>query len=190
MLIIGLTGLAGAGKTTVADYLKEKHGFVKLTFSDILLKEALKRGLLKEVKSKDEERVKIVLSKLGDKMRKESGKMGILAELLCKEIKEKRLEKVCVDGFRSPEEVILFKKEFGNDFILIKVYASESVRVERLKRRDPSINIEKLKERDKRDLKLKGLEETLKMADLELNNDCSLKELYERVDNLLKSLKR
>jgi hypothetical protein len=31
-MLIGLTGLAGAGKDTVADILVEKHGFIKLAF--------------------------------------------------------------------------------------------------------------------------------------------------------------
>lgn len=32
-LIIGLKGKAGSGKDTVADYLVEKHGFIKITFA-------------------------------------------------------------------------------------------------------------------------------------------------------------
>lgn len=39
-MIIGLTGKAGVGKDTVADYLVDWHGFVKLSFAT-----ALKRGL-------------------------------------------------------------------------------------------------------------------------------------------------
>jgi hypothetical protein len=38
-MIIALTGKAGAGKTTIANYLVEKHGFVKINFKDALVKE-------------------------------------------------------------------------------------------------------------------------------------------------------
>src|SRR5687768_3384285 len=34
MRIIGITGRAGSGKDTVADYLVERHGFVKIAFAD------------------------------------------------------------------------------------------------------------------------------------------------------------
>lgn len=36
MTLIGLTGLAGSGKSTAADYLIRKHGFVRVRFADPL----------------------------------------------------------------------------------------------------------------------------------------------------------
>jgi hypothetical protein len=36
MRIIGITGRAGAGKDTVADYLVTKHGYTKVSFASIL----------------------------------------------------------------------------------------------------------------------------------------------------------
>lgn len=39
-MIVGITGKAGAGKDTAADYLVQRHGFVKLSFAS-----ALKEGL-------------------------------------------------------------------------------------------------------------------------------------------------
>lgn len=38
MIVIGLTGKAGAGKSAVADYLVEAHGFTKLSFAGPLKK--------------------------------------------------------------------------------------------------------------------------------------------------------
>jgi hypothetical protein len=35
-MIIGLCGLAGSGKTTIAKYLVEKHGFIELSFATCL----------------------------------------------------------------------------------------------------------------------------------------------------------
>lgn len=36
MIVLGLTGAAGAGKDTVAEYLAEEHGFTRLAFADDL----------------------------------------------------------------------------------------------------------------------------------------------------------
>lgn len=36
MSVISLVGLAGSGKTTVADYLVEQHGFIAFSFADCL----------------------------------------------------------------------------------------------------------------------------------------------------------
>lgn len=38
MIVVGLTGKAGAGKSTVADYLVEAHGFTRLSFAAPLKK--------------------------------------------------------------------------------------------------------------------------------------------------------
>lgn len=38
MIVIGLTGFAGAGKSTVANYLVEQHGFTRLSFAAPLKK--------------------------------------------------------------------------------------------------------------------------------------------------------
>jgi dephospho-CoA kinase len=83
MLILGLTGFASSGKGEASNYLKSK-GFEKFVFSDILKLEAQKRGILKG----SYEEQKSILSKLGDELRKETGKMDILAIMLVDEIKE------------------------------------------------------------------------------------------------------
>jgi dephospho-CoA kinase len=183
LLVLGLTGLASCGKGTVSDYLVKEHGFVKFVFSDILKEEAEKRGL---IKNKNYEEQKDIFSRLGDQLRKESGRKGVLAEMLVNKIKSIDAKKVIVDGFRSVEEVKLFRKNF-KEFYLIFVDADENMRFMRREIEDPTTTIENFRTRDKRDIEEKGLGKVLEMAEFAIHNDKqSFEYLYEKIDKLLK----
>lgn len=52
-MIIGITGVAGSGKDTVADYLASKYGFIKVSFASIL-KEMLAIAGLPEPSDRDD----------------------------------------------------------------------------------------------------------------------------------------
>lgn len=182
LLVLGLTGLAGCGKGAVSDYLVKEHNFVKFVFSDVLREEANKRGLLK---TENLEEQKSILSKLGDELRKETKNKGILAEMLVNKIKADKAKKFIVDGFRSIEEVKLFRKNF-KDFYLVFVDADEFVRFSRRKIDDPNASIEDFQARDKKDIEEKGLGKVLEMADFSLNNDEEgLDYLYKKIENVL-----
>ena len=185
LLVVGLTGLASSGKGEVSTHLVNKYDFVKLVFSDVLKEEAVKRNLLK---GKSYEEQKYIFSKLGETLRKESGRWDILAVKLIEKIKSRNLEKVVVDGFRSVEEVELFRKNFEN-FYLVFVDADERIRFLRRKREDPKITIEDIRKRDDRDIKELGLGKVMKMADFKLNNDKEgLENLQKKVDELVESI--
>jgi len=185
LLVIGLTGLASSGKSEVANYLVKKYGFKRLVFSDILREEAEKRNLL-ENKSYEEQ--KYIFSKLGEELRKGTGKWDILAEKLIEKIKFGNFERIVVDGFRSTEEADLFKKNFEN-FHLIFVDADEKIRFLRRKTQDPTVTIEKFRKRDKENIEIMGLGKVIKMADFRINNsDHSFENLYKRIDNLLEKI--
>lgn len=178
MLIFGLTGLAACGKGEASDYLKS-HGFKKFVFSDFLKKEAKKRGMV----SNDLEKQKELLSKLGDDLRKRSGKMEILAIMIIDEIKKKKLNKVVVDGFRSVEEVNIFRETYP-EFKLIFIDTPEEIRFQRRKRDDPKANLKSFRERDKRDIKEKGLGKVIEVADIKIKNDDTREDLYQKLEKI------
>jgi dephospho-CoA kinase len=184
LLVVGLTGLAGSGKSEVSDYLVKEFGFKKLVFSDILREEAEKRNLLK---NKGYEEQKYIFSKLGEQLRKESGKWGILAEKLIEKIKSGNSEKVVVDGFRSAEEVDLFKKSFEK-FCLVFVDANEKVRFLRRKLEDSLTNLEQLRRRDKKDIEELGLGKAIEMADFTIDNSGTIEDLHKEIDSLMEKI--
>jgi len=185
LLVVGLTGLASSGKGEVSSYLADRHGFVKLVFSDVLREEAEKRGLLKD---KSYEEQKLALSKLGEQLRKEYGRWDILAVRLIEKIKSSKFEKVVVDGFRSVEEVNLFRKNFEK-FYLIFVDAEEKLRFSRRKLEDPKATIENFKERNKRDIEELGLGKVIEMADFKIDNSGTLEDLKDKINYFLNRLK-
>jgi len=185
LLVIGLTGLASSGKGEFADYLVKKYGFVKLVFSNVLREEAEKRNLLK---NKSYEEQKDIFSKLGEQLRKESGKWDILAEKLVEKIKSRKFERIVVDGFRSVEEVNLFKKNFEN-FYLVFIDADEKIRFLRRKLEDSATTIENFRKRDKRDIENLGLGKVIEISDFTINNnEKGLEHLQKEIDNLMKKI--
>ncbi|MFQ6010503.1 MAG: AAA family ATPase [Candidatus Aenigmatarchaeota archaeon] len=184
VIVLGLTGLAACGKSTVAQYLK-KYGFVQLVFSDVLKQEARKRGVFKEGMSLEEE--KTALSSFGEQWRKETGKNEIIAIKLIENIKEDKLEKVLLDGFRAPAEVELFKKNFES-FHLVFVDVDERTRFERRKRDDPDAVFESFAARDKRDIEGKGLGKVIDMADIKLDNNGTVEELHKKIEIILEKI--
>jgi dephospho-CoA kinase len=183
-LVIGLTGLAGSGKGEVSSYLVKKQNFAKFVFSDILREEAEKRGLLK---NKSYEESKKVLSLLGRELRKRSGKMEVLAEMLVRKIKAGNFDNVVVDGFRSLEEAECFKNNF-KDFYLIYVDTDETIRFERRKKEDPEAKIESFIERDKIDINEKGLGRVIDLADFKIENNREVESLFEQIERVLEKI--
>ena len=68
MKIIGLSGTNGSGKDTVGHMLTERHGYLFVSLTDMLRKEAKKRG---------EEPSREVLRTISAEWRRESG-LGVL----------------------------------------------------------------------------------------------------------------
>ena len=183
-MVIGLTGLAGCGKSTVSNYVKSKHGFEFLIFSDVLKEEAARRGLLKGNESLEES--KRILSKLGDDWRSETRNKGIIADKLIEKIKTSGMKKVIVDGFRAPSEVELFRKEFPG-FKLIYVYAPVEIRFARRRLEDHMLKREDFEARDKQDIEKKGLGDVVEMKDFTLNNSSDFRSLFMQIDQLMRN---
>ena len=107
-----------------------------------------------EAKQKQIKLDKESMREFATEIREKNGR-GVVAELCIPHLK-KLLEKedlIVVDGVRSPEEPEIFKREFGDDFVLMCAWAPFNLRVKRLGRnRDDEVsNAEELKKRDRKE---------------------------------------
>lgn len=180
-MIIGLTGKNAAGKGEVATVLKE-GGFQYLSLSDMLREELKSRGL--EVSREN-------LIQVGRELRERLGG-GILADKVLQHIEVDK--NYIIDSIRNPSEVEVLRRR--QTFRLVSVISSPETRFERIKARgregDPD-NLEdfnKLEAREavSEDPNAQQLNATVKLADVELENDGSLDDLRHQVRELVRTL--
>lgn len=173
MKAIAFTGMPGAGKTEAVKVAQEM-GIKVISMGDEVRNEARKRGL----ELSDEN-----VGRIADEMRREYGK-DIWARKCIEKIGNEDI--VVIDGIRNIEEVEAFREKI-EEFILVAIHASPKTRYERLinrRREDDSMNIEELKERERRELSW-GLGDVIAMADIIVINEGNLEEFREKIKEIL-----
>lgn len=187
-MIIGLTGKNAAGKGEVANYLKAK-GFVCYSLSDIIREEATKRGL---------EHSRDILINLGNELRQRHGPNYLAKKINKKIMNAKKFftkkNFFVIDSIRNPYEVKELRK--NKNFILVGVEAPIELRFKRLKERNrlgDAETLEEFKQQEQRE-NLKSdtnqqLDKTFKLSKKVIVNDGTLKELHDKIDDLLKEFK-
>lgn len=154
MLIVAITGMPGAGKSTAAQALVDK-GWKRVVMGDVVREETRRRGLEPDSKNTGE-----VMKQL----RLERGESAI-AELCMEAMLETGSNRIVVDGIRSMSEVETFKK--SAKVILIAVQASQGRRFSLLKERgrsDDPLSYDMFLKREERELDV-GIGEAIALAD-------------------------
>jgi dephospho-CoA kinase len=174
-LIVGLTGMPGAGKTTVANYLSEKD-IPLLIMGDVVREVAENDGL---------EPTSDNLAKLMLRLRKRNGPEAV-AHLIVNKIKlmkkeDNQLSVVIVDGIRSMAEVQVLRR-IGS-VKLLAIHGSTLTRYTHVRERgrsDVPSNIVEFDKRDKIEMDV-GISNAIALADETIsNNDISISELCQR----------
>jgi dephospho-CoA kinase len=176
-LIVCLTGMPGAGKSSVASFLKEK-GFEVVTMGDVVREEAKRQGL---------EPTDTNLGKMMLKLRQDLGSGAIGYIVLQKLARDGSHSNVVIDGIRSIAEVEVLKKV--GQVRLLAIHASQDTRFKHLKERGrvdaPSDGTE-FAGRDKRELSV-GVSEAIALAnEMISNNDLTIEQLKMRAYDIVK----
>lgn len=181
-LLIGISGLPLAGKTEAVKTLKEM-GIPEFKMSTAVKKEMKEKNI--EINNRN-------LRNFATEIRDEKGR-GIVANL-CLPFTNDLLEdhnKIVIDGLRSPEELEIFRNNYGENFINIALWASQETRYERVKNRkrsdDDIENFEDFQWRDNKELGW-GLGDTMVLADYFIKNEKkSKKELKNKIKEIVRS---
>jgi dephospho-CoA kinase len=175
-IIVCLTGMPGAGKSTIAFSLKEK-GFPVITMGDAVREEAKRQNL---------EPTDCNLGTLMLKLRTELGPGAIAHLILRKMEKDTDRKIVIIDGIRSMPEVDILKSV--GYVKLLAIHASTNTRFIYTKERarfDSPSSIQDFVVRDKRELTV-GISEAIALADETLsNNELTVKELKEKAFEII-----
>ncbi|RMW35775.1 MAG: dephospho-CoA kinase [Nitrosopumilus sp.] len=158
-LIVCLTGMPGAGKSTIADGLKLK-GYDNINMGNAVREEAKKRNL---------EPSRSNLGKLMLELREKNGP-GAVAELIKPQIESSTSNVILIDGVRSNDEIEVLRK-IGN-VKLLAIHASTETRFDFLQKRgrsdDPQTK-EHFDERDNRELGV-GISNSIALSDYAISN--------------------
>ncbi|MFQ5497329.1 MAG: AAA family ATPase [Nitrosopumilus sp.] len=176
-LIVCLTGMPGAGKSTIAEGLKPK-GYDIINMGNAVRAEATKRNL---------EPTSSNLGKLMLDLREKNGP-GAIAELVKPQIESSSANVILIDGVRSNDEIRVLRK-FGN-VKLLAIHASTDTRFDFLQKRgrsdDPQTK-DNFEERDNRELGV-GISNPIALSDYAISNiDLTKDELIETAFEIIQS---
>ncbi len=176
--VIGITGMPGSGKSEAMKVARDR-GYPVVRMGDLIWEEVERRGL-----PRNSEHVGQVANQLRDEegrdvwSRRTVERVGRVAA---------GAPVVLIDGIRNLEEVETFRRELGDDFLLVAIHTDQHHRFDRMLRRaraDDSLDASGLGARDQRELGW-GIARTIALADEMVVNDASLDIFYQRISDLL-----
>ena len=176
-LIVCLTGMPGAGKSTIAEGL-QSNGYEIINMGNAVREEAKNRNL---------ESTRENLGKLMLELREKNGP-GAIAELVKSQIESSTSNVILIDGVRSNDEIQVLRK-FGT-VKLLAVHASTDTRFDFLQKRgrsdDPQTK-EHFEERDNREMGV-GISNSIALSDYAISNvNLTKDELIERAFKIIQS---
>jgi dephospho-CoA kinase len=177
--ILAIVGLAGAGKTEATEYLIKKTACPKVYFGQAVVDEAARRGMPGEAGERQ----------VREEFRAKDG-MAALAIANMPAIKKAyQNSSVVIESLYSWEEYLAMKKEFGNCFKVLAIFASAETRITRMKTRPVRpLTAEELQSRDYSQIENLHQAGPIARADWTIVNEGTIEELKSSIDKVLSKL--
>lgn len=178
-IVIGLTGEIATGKTTLSEYLRFKHGFKSLRYSQIIQK----------LYQCDNSRS--TLQRIGNEISKDSKKQKQLSLEIIKEIEAHPDTNYVIDGLRHQIDLDTLSEHFDNRFTLFDIQATFNNMFHRYNKRNiKQLSKEEFKEilNDNAEKDIVSLEMYCYTRNNIIINDNTYKSYFETVELRLKEL--
>jgi dephospho-CoA kinase len=174
--VVAIVGMAGAGKSVVSGIF-ERNDFTRVYFGDVTMQEIRQRGIAPS--EANERRVR-------EWLREEYG-MAAYAKLNLNKINAAlEVSDVVVDGLYSWEEYLLLRDLYGEEFVVVAIWASPPTRYKRLASRiSRPLTPEESLSRDKVEIENINKGGPIAMADVTILNEDSPKELREQTEKII-----
>jgi dephospho-CoA kinase len=179
-IILAIVGLPGAGKTEATEYIIGKTNWPKVYFGDVTFDEMKKENI--EMNEANERKMREgIRAKLG---------MGAYAILNVPKIKELfQNGNVIIESLYSWEEYLEMKKEFGDSFKVLAVYANPELRISRMVNRPiRPLNREDVISRDYAQIANLHQAGPIARADWTIVNEGTKEELQQQIDVILEKV--
>jgi dephospho-CoA kinase len=190
MIIVGITGTPGSGKTEFATYLTKK-GFAHLSARAFLIREASKihTDLTRER-----------LLSVANKLRKEHSPSYVIESLFkeAQELSRTKGKNCILESIRTPGEVDYLKSESKKNqdstFFLVAIDADREIRYKRIKARNSEtdhVSLERFIEDETKEMQAKepheaNISECIRRADHTIVNNGTIEDLHHKIELFLK----
>jgi dephospho-CoA kinase len=180
-VLIGVTGLAGAGKTTTINYLAERLPGRLVYVGQFIQDEVKQRGL--ELTAANEKRIR-------GEVRNAEGDAAFASRAIPHISTVLETSAALIDAIYVKAEWDLYGATFHQQTRLLKIDTSFEVRVARLADRpERSLTRAELADRDTFELEHLRLDEVFQIADVVISNEGTRAELERRLEELISTLR-
>lgn len=178
--------MPGSGKSEAMEVARAR-GYPVVRMGDLIWEEVARQGLPRDARN---------VGQVANAMRQSHGK-DVWSQRTVERVRQLAGAQaggpgavVLIDGIRSNEEVATFRRELGNDFVLVAIHTDRAHRFERMLQRgrdDDPTDPKVLAERDEREMAW-GIAQTIALADTMVVNDGTLAEFRAKVAQVLDRL--
>lgn len=179
-IIFGIAGEMGSGKTSIAKYLQKKYQAKLFSFSG-MLRDILHRLYLEESRSNIQTLSTILRQNFSE---------DLMSKVIMQDVQTAPEKLIVTEAVRRPSDITYLKTL--PHFYLIALEADARLRHQRLTDRSENIDDqtktwEEFQKESQQEAELK-IKEIAKQADFTIDNNGTLKELYEQIDAVMKKI--